>query len=126
MNAKQKLHQARLNEWTSRFTEQKASGLTAKQWCAENQISIHAFNYWKHILKEEVVDQMLPDIVPIMLPTEPIASTSASLDRSNCTNRAIRSNSNTVKLKINDVFIELDETVSESFLQTLIKAVRYA
>ena len=31
MNAKQKLHQARLQEWAGRFAEQKASGLTVRQ-----------------------------------------------------------------------------------------------
>lgn len=30
MNAKQKLHQARLSEWAVRFSDQKASGLTVQ------------------------------------------------------------------------------------------------
>lgn len=33
MNTKQKLHQLRMNEWTTRFSDQKASGLTVKEWC---------------------------------------------------------------------------------------------
>ena len=31
MNAKQKLHQIHLQEWTVRFADQKASGLTVRQ-----------------------------------------------------------------------------------------------
>lgn len=31
MNAKQKLHQVRLQEWAGRFAEQKSSGLTVRQ-----------------------------------------------------------------------------------------------
>ena len=54
MNAKQKLHQARLSEWAARFSDQKASGLTVRQWCEKNEISIHKYNYWKHQLREEV------------------------------------------------------------------------
>ena len=68
MNAKQKLHQAHLQEWATRFADQKASGLTVKQWCEQNHFSIHTYNYWKHLLKEEVIDQLLPDIVPVTVP----------------------------------------------------------
>ena len=65
MNAKQKLHQLHLQEWAGRFAEQKASGLTIRQWCEVNHFFFHTYNYWKYLLKEEVVDQILPDIVPI-------------------------------------------------------------
>lgn len=65
MNARQKLHQVHLQEWTIRFADQKASGLTVRQWCEQNNLSFHTYNYWKHLLKEEVVDQALPDIVPL-------------------------------------------------------------
>ena len=68
MNAKQKLHQVHLQEWAIRFADQKASGLTVRQWCEQNSLSFHTYNYWKHLLKEEVVDQSLPNIVPLSLP----------------------------------------------------------
>ena len=68
MNARQKLHQIHLQEWTVRFAEQKASGLTVRQWCKQNNLSFHTYNYWKHLLKEEVVEQVLPDIVPLTVP----------------------------------------------------------
>ena len=35
MNARTKIHQLHLNEWITRFSEQKASGLTVKQWCEQ-------------------------------------------------------------------------------------------
>ena len=68
MNAKQKLHQIHLQEWPVRFADQKASGLTVRQWCEQNNLSFHTYNYWKHLLKEEVVEQVLPDIVPLTVP----------------------------------------------------------
>lgn len=68
MKVRQKLHQLHLQEWTTRFAEQKASGLTVRQWCEQNNFSIHAYNYWKHILKEELTEHMLPDIVQLSLP----------------------------------------------------------
>ena len=68
MKTNQKLHQLHLNEWAQRFADQKASGLTVKQWCEDNNFSNHAYNYWKRVLKEEVGNQILPDIVPLVLP----------------------------------------------------------
>ncbi len=123
MNAKQKLHQAHLREWAVRFTDQKASGLTVRQWCEQNQLSIHKYNYWKHMLKEEVVDQMLPDIVPVAFPVSTCAS-----DHPVRANRAIRATStNTnVKLCIDGVSVEIDPAVPEDFLRTLVRAVHYA
>ena len=123
MNAKQKLHQAHLREWAARFSDQKASGLTVSQWCEQNQLSIHKYNYWKHMLKEEVVDQMLPDIVPVSFPVS--ANTPDHPVRAN---RAIRTNSaNTnVKLCIDGVSVEIDPAVPEDFLRTLVRAVHYA
>lgn len=78
MNARQKLHQIHLQEWTVRFADQKASGLTVRQWCEQNNLSFHTYNYWKHLLKEEVVEQALPDIVPLSLPV--LSDSSSSLE----------------------------------------------
>ena len=103
MNAKQKLHQIHLQEWTVRFADQKASGLTVRQWCEQNNLSFHTYNYWKHLLKEEVVDQALPDIVPLSLPA--LSNSDSSLEttvpeiRSIRANRAIRSNGSNIKRK---------------------------
>ena len=47
MNAKQKIHQAKLNHWMSLFQQQAASGLTIRQWCEQNNCSFHSFNYIK-------------------------------------------------------------------------------
>lgn len=130
MNARQKLHQIHLQEWTVRFADQKASGLTVRQWCEQNNLSFHTYNYWKHLLKEEVVDQTLPDIVPLSLPvlsdSDSSLETTATEIRSIRANRAIRSNDSNIKLQINGVSIEIDTSVSEEFLTKLIRAVCHA
>lgn len=127
MNARQKLHQLHLQEWTARFAEQKASGLTVRQWCDQNNYSIHTYNYWKHILKEQVVDQLLPDIVPLSLPEAlPSCSDNSVPVHTDLTNRTIRANCSTVKLTVNDIVIEVSIDTPEDFLCRLIKAVRYA
>ena len=138
MNAKQKLHQAKLTEWAARFSDHKASGLTVRQWCEQNQISIHKYNYWKHLLKEEVVGSMLPDIVPLSIPTslqapEPNTSPVAVSEqfqtvRANRANRTIRETypATNVRLCVDGVSLEFEPSISEDFLRTLIRAVHYA
>ena len=130
MNARQKLHQAKLNEWTAAFADHKASGLTIRQWCDQNNVSFHAFNYWRHLLKEEVVSQMLPDIVEVPVPA---LSTSADISHdTNSANCTIRANSASpsasgtpVKLTVGDTVIEITSDIPSGFLCTLLKAVRY-
>ena len=51
MNAKQKLHQVHLQEWTVRFADQKASGLTVRQWCEQNNLSFHTYNEYSRAMK---------------------------------------------------------------------------
>ena len=121
MNARQKLHQVHLQEWTVRFADQKASGLTVRQWCEQNNLSFHTYNYWKHLLKEEVVDQALPDIVPVSVP-----ALSESVHSLEITKPEIRSNSSNVEMQVHGISIEIDASVSEEFLSKLIKAVCYA
>ena len=125
MKPTQLIHQARLQEWAANFSDQKASGLTVKQWCDQHNCSIHKYNYWKHLLKEEAVSQALPEIVPIMLPESSTAIThnnSTVPVRTNCTNRT----TDIIRLSVNDVTIEVTPDVSEGFLQSIIKAVRHA
>ena len=127
MDAKQKLHQVHLQEWTVRFADQKASGFTVRQWCEQNNLSFHTYNYWKHFLKEEVVEQVLPDIVPLTVPA--LSDSDSSLETATPeirANRAIRSNGSNIKLQINGVSIEIDASVSEEFLIKLIRAVCHA
>ena len=127
MNAKQKLHQVHLQGWAIRFADQKASGLTVRQWCEQNSLSFHTYNYWKHLLKEEVVDQSLLDIVPLSLPVlSGSDSSSGTTAPAFPSIRANRSNNSNVKMLINGVSIEIDTWVSEEFLGKLIKAVCHA
>ena len=130
MNAKQKLHQVHLQEWAIRFADQKASGLTVRQWCEQNKLSFHTYNYWKHLLKEEVVDQSLPDIVPLSLPVFSGSDSSSGTTAPACpsirASRSIRSNNSNVKMLINGVSIEIDTAVSKEFLGKLVKAVCHA
>lgn len=117
MNARQKLHQVHFNEWVTRFAEQKAAGLTNKEYCELHHISIHIYNYWKRVLKEQVVDHMLPDIVLVTLPST-IPNAATSIPTQSFTHN--RANRTTNQLTISGIAIELASDVSEEFLRTCI------
>ena len=129
MNAKQKLHSAKLAHWATLFKEQASSGLTVKAWCLEQGISIHTYNYWKHQLKMECLDSLLPsdhEIVPLTTPI--ITSASSGLL---CSNDMLRNSRDSrdydsISISCGDVQITIGSSVSEDRLFALLKAVRHA
>ncbi len=133
MSTKSLLHQAKLKEWASRFVDQKASGLSVAEWCKQNKLSQYKFFYWKRLLKEEAIEQALPDIVPLAMPSVPndipqtqVVSqvpTLARENRASCTTFACNS---CARLFINGVCIEIEPSAPESFITNLIRAVRHA
>ena len=134
MNNKQKLHQIKLTQWATRFQEQAASGLTVKAWCAENNVTIHTYNYWKHKLKLEYVDSLLPtehDIValtPELLQTASLSQTRPNNTPVFCQLRESHDlhNHNTLTITYGDIRITVGPSISEEKLLLLLKAVRHA
>lgn len=136
MKSKQLVHQAFLNEWSSRFADQKASGLTVREWCEQNKLSIHKYNYWKHQLKEEVFSQIVPDIAPLPFPIEspqqsiaPVQNGTLAIqnsdDRAIRANRAIRTDLNdaaSVDLSINGISVSVPEDHLSAFVKALCHA----
>lgn len=131
MTAKQKLHQANLAKWTALFKEQSSSGLTVKDWCSQNNISIHSYNYWKHAAKEAYVDSILPEIVPLRAPAsfsgvDAYPSETASFGfRDSCNSRE-SIDAKSVSVTVGDIRIEIGSSASDEIITSIIKAVRHA
>ena len=124
MSTNSLIHQAKLAEWAPHIADQKASGLTVTAWCEQNNISRDKFFYWKRLLKDEAVSQMLPDIVPITLPSVSTETPTLNSDGTSCTTCTTAPTS-AARVLINGITIELNSNASESFIKHLIKAVRY-
>jgi hypothetical protein len=137
MNNKEKLNQIKLTQWAACFQEQAASGQTVKSWCVENNISIHSYNYWKHKLKLEYMDSILPvepDIVALSpnllqdsttlqenpshtIPTRKLHDSCDSHDLNNAVSICITSG---------DISISAGPSVSVEKIMQIIKVVRHA
>lgn len=131
MSTKSMLRQAKLNEWAVRFSDQKASGLTVKEWCRQNNLSQDKFFYWKRLLKENAIEQALPEIVPLAMPLVPEPVNSTLSDTTNdayesCASCTSCASNSCARLLINGICIELDSSAPEAFIRKLIKAVRHA
>ncbi len=138
MNAKQKLHQAKMTKWADLIRQQMESGLTIREWCIQNNQSFHAYNYWKHILKETIVDIVVPDIVPIIpsagivssqpaeivaAPTHDLSESRNSPDLHNSYSQMV---STPVSISLGDIHIEIGSNATDEVISNIIKAVRHA
>ena len=150
MNANKTFRQANLAKWTAIFQEQKASGMTVKDWCAQNNVSPHAYYYWKRLAKEAYMESVLPEIVPIALPaTDDNALSEAphfpaeahspddSRDLYNSRNSynspdtlntksPVSAASENVTISVNGIQINIDTSASDDLIFRVLKAVRYA
>lgn len=130
MNAKQKLHQAKLAQWAVRCKEQTDSGLTVKAWCEQNSISVYTYNYWKHQLKSEYINSLMPDIVPLSLPPA-TSSQSVAPDCPDTPVPDLRQSRDSrdracIHISTTGIDIAVSSSADDELLMRLIKAVRYA
>ncbi len=51
-------HQNQLTEWAGRISERNKSGMTIKEWCAENSFSERAYHYWLKQVREHAAQLM--------------------------------------------------------------------
>ncbi len=126
MSTKQKIRKANLSKWAELIQDQQASGLTIKSWCDQNNVSFHAYNYWKHILKEEYVNSILPEIVPIPKPDAiPVREDNTQLELRDSRD-SLYNTPQAITVSIGDIRIEIGSTASDKMITSIIKAVRYA
>ena len=127
MNAKQKLHNLKLEQWSQRFREQAQSGLTVKDWCAQNNITIHTYNYWKHKLKLECLDTAFEnhsqEIVPLSFSP---ASSPQTFSALSCNSLNSRFSHDRIYVSVGDIALQVDSSVSDERLLRIMKAVRHA
>ena len=136
MNTQHTLHQIKLQQWASVFQEQAASGMTAKAWCKDNNLSIHAYNYWKRLLKEDYLKSAMneqQEIVSVdMSLATSVCSTNATTLPSACESRELyelhesRNTHTPITITIGDISIQAGSNISDEYLIRILKAVRHA
>ena len=135
MKVNQKLHQAKLSKWVTLLQDQASSGLPVKEWCDQNDVTIHAYYYWKRIAKEAYINPIIPEIVPLPvtqtqeLPScssdQPLPELRNAHDSRNVNESPVLSPS-PLSVSIGDVRIEFGSCASDELVLKLIQAARYA
>lgn len=115
MNTTKQLQQVKLNQWAARFKDQSQSGLTVKQWCDQNGYTVYTYNYWKRRLKENYVESVLPEIVPITSQVPTVLRDSREL-----------SIVNTISISLENATISLNDSLSDEMLCRIVTALRHA
>ena len=107
-------YEIRLTHWTNIIRECNASGLQKKVWCRQNSIDEKQFYYWQRRVRnrafeiQKVSEPAFVEIPTMISPSYKKASgVAATIHVSGCT-------------------IELSESVSDSFLRSLLGALAYA
>lgn len=54
-------HQVESQEWQQRILERQSSGLSVRQWCADNNIQESRYYYWLQTLRNEELALRKPD-----------------------------------------------------------------
>ena len=131
MNTNQTLRQATLAKWSTIFQEQQSSGLTIKEWCSQNDVSVHSFYYWKRAAKEEYLKSVMPEIVPVSIPSEPLPVVPApteELELYNFNNSCNSSNTPSVPffISMGDIKIEIVASAPDALITKTIGALRNA
>ncbi len=133
MTKSQQAHQLKLTYWINQFHDQSASGLTVREWCSQNNVSIHAYNYWKHQVKIKYLEQTLPnppDIVPISFaPTsKPLTATPLNIDPcfTHESRESRNSQSTLFQISINGIHLAAEASVSNDQLLRIIQVLRHA
>ena len=153
MKVNQKLHQAKLAKWVALLQDQASSGLPVKEWCAQNDVTVHAYYYWKRLAKEAYINSIIPEIVPlpaVQIQESPSCSSDQpSLDlrkpedasgnfshfsppglcdshNSRNVNKDPVPSHSTLSVSIGDVRIEIGSSAPDDLVLKLIQAARYA
>ncbi|MDF2543338.1 MAG: hypothetical protein K0S47_3056 [Herbinix sp.] len=48
--------------WKQRIYEQRISGMTIPEWCEKNQLSPHAYYYWRKVIRTHEEDPIVSQI----------------------------------------------------------------
>jgi len=65
------MNQASLELWRKRIDNRKASGLKVADWCGENNLSTHAYYYWRKRIETVEGDSLETTEVPVFTELKP-------------------------------------------------------
>ncbi|MGN0492389.1 MAG: IS66 family insertion sequence element accessory protein TnpA [Acutalibacteraceae bacterium] len=101
--------QIRLQNWQLMYSEYASSGLTVKEWCENNHLSVKTFYYRLKRLRTEALKQEQHDIVAVKQNTD--------------MNTLSSENTGFIRISGRGITAELPQNISPELLTTLLKGL---
>lgn len=127
------LKQTKLNEWANKIRSQVESGLSVRDWCADNQITKDQFYYWRQKCRDSIIQSNVPDIIPVSLPVAegcPTYATShpttLSYTATQGSDRDKESNASSFKIATSELSLEINTSLPLDAIISIIKEIRNA
>ena len=121
MATRTETRQIRLAQWRKIFQQKAESGLTAKDFCAINNISKDAYYYWQNLVRQEALATVqqqpaLVELKPPMLKNAPIQAT----------DRKQETVSPSLSITVNGATINVNSDTPKELLSTVLEVVANA
>ncbi len=114
----QEEHQYKLKLWTQQIRQCRASGMTVKQWCAQNGYSMKTYYYWMRRIKRELVDA-LPEESKSCLPA--IKGTTSAFAKVVLSQEAPAT---AITIRIGSLSIGIMDGTSDETIRTILSALK--
>ena len=101
--------QVRLQNWQLMYSEYASSGLTVKEWCENNHLSVKTFYYRLKRLRTEALQREQHDIVAVSQNTDVNISSTA--------------NTGIIRINGRGITAELPQDISPELLAVLLKGL---
>jgi hypothetical protein len=126
----------RMQQWFEHIHTWSVSGLSKKQWCAENDIPLRRFYYWQNRIRLKLYDDMaghketaitmrganLPEAVPRELVASSFAEIPLAPMGAGNTDGFLPD----IVVKAGGITIELSDGAAQSLLESIGEAIRHA
>lgn len=120
MATRTETRQIRLAQWRKIFQQKSDSGLTAKEFCAINNISKDAYYYWQNLVRQETLSAMKQ---PTLVELKPPALTKTSVQS------AVRETTNVspgLSIAVNGATINVNADTPKELLAMVLEVVSNA
>lgn len=106
----------RNQQWLAMIHDQKASGLSIKEWCRSNSISANCFFYRQRKLRE-IAQNNIPKFVEVKRPEDP--NESAVLPNQ----RNLDNKRSSATIQYGKITVELDNSASEELIGKIVRVL---
>lgn len=116
----------RLNNWAALINECNNSNMTKKAWCIANNINEKQFFYWQRCVRMQLVQKL--DQTSTLTPkfVEVSASVESKPIKVDQTPINLTQNNSDAVLRIKDITLEINNSISPELLGLLIQAIAHA